>query len=471
MSAIPQREANRQSLLKLIWLYFILLLFEGALRKWVVPFLSDPLLIIRDPVALLIYVQALRLGFVGSTGRYVGWAVMAFGFLGLGLLQAVLQGIRPEVVIYGWRTYFFHVPLIFIIPEVVRPSDVMKMGKLLLLMSVPMALLMLAQFRAPSDSFINASTIEGGAQITLVGDKIRPPGIFSFTSGASTYFSIVFALLLYGSLAKKIFNPATMVVASFSLVAGAFVSGSRTYVVTCGMIMILCLPVLVRFPAMLLRLVGAAVALGLGVIVMLALPATREAFDIFAIRWTGAAETEQGAYVGGWLGRVFAGPMEAFYWGGETPLTGFGMGLGTNVGAKLMTGSAAMIAPEWEWARMVFELGPFFGFIIIFARCAFAFLLMRWAWQGVVKGRFLAWILMTTVVYNVTSAQLKQPTMLGFTVFFAGLALAAMSDEAPSRPPIAGDRQNGRRFGPIRKGSGGGKPPPFNGRRPLPGRP
>ena len=45
---------------RLIWLYFWLLLLEGALRKWVVPQLSNPLLIIRDPVVLLIYVLAIR---------------------------------------------------------------------------------------------------------------------------------------------------------------------------------------------------------------------------------------------------------------------------------------------------------------------------------------------------------------------------------------------------------------------------
>ena len=38
---------------KLVWLYFFLLIFEGALRKWVLPGLATPLLIIRDPVALM----------------------------------------------------------------------------------------------------------------------------------------------------------------------------------------------------------------------------------------------------------------------------------------------------------------------------------------------------------------------------------------------------------------------------------
>ena len=45
---------------RLIWLYCILWLVEGALRKWVVPSLSYQLLLVRDPVALGIYFYAAR---------------------------------------------------------------------------------------------------------------------------------------------------------------------------------------------------------------------------------------------------------------------------------------------------------------------------------------------------------------------------------------------------------------------------
>src|SRR5688500_14652822 len=41
-----------------IWLYFLLLIFEGALRKWVVPALSNPLLVVRDPLALWLIIMA-----------------------------------------------------------------------------------------------------------------------------------------------------------------------------------------------------------------------------------------------------------------------------------------------------------------------------------------------------------------------------------------------------------------------------
>ncbi len=36
---------------KLFWAYFLLLIFEGALRKWILPQFSAPLLLVRDPIA------------------------------------------------------------------------------------------------------------------------------------------------------------------------------------------------------------------------------------------------------------------------------------------------------------------------------------------------------------------------------------------------------------------------------------
>src|SRR5271157_1352932 len=54
------QEKELTILRRMIWLYFALLIAEGALRKWIFPSLSAPLLVVRDPLVLLIYVQAVR---------------------------------------------------------------------------------------------------------------------------------------------------------------------------------------------------------------------------------------------------------------------------------------------------------------------------------------------------------------------------------------------------------------------------
>ena len=55
---------------RLIGLYLVLLVLEGALRKWAFPQFSNPLLIVRDPVVIVIYLLALRAG-VFPRGAYI----------------------------------------------------------------------------------------------------------------------------------------------------------------------------------------------------------------------------------------------------------------------------------------------------------------------------------------------------------------------------------------------------------------
>ena len=57
-----RRQHDFYWLKQLVWAYFFLLIFEGALRKWVVPSASNLLLIIRDPVVILAYFLAWRSG-------------------------------------------------------------------------------------------------------------------------------------------------------------------------------------------------------------------------------------------------------------------------------------------------------------------------------------------------------------------------------------------------------------------------
>src|SRR5437762_470611 len=56
----------------LIYLYLFLLIIEGALRKWMVPQFSSPLLLVRDPVVLAIYFLAWR-AHIFPRNRFILW--------------------------------------------------------------------------------------------------------------------------------------------------------------------------------------------------------------------------------------------------------------------------------------------------------------------------------------------------------------------------------------------------------------
>src|SRR5438309_6196911 len=87
----------------LIWTYLVLLIFEGSLRKWVVPEYSNPLLIIRDPVVILIYLLALRARVFPWNAYVISLTII--GILSFGLSVFVLYDYIPMVTILEVSLY------------------------------------------------------------------------------------------------------------------------------------------------------------------------------------------------------------------------------------------------------------------------------------------------------------------------------------------------------------------------------
>src|SRR5690554_6054219 len=108
-----------------VWAYFLLLIFEGALRKWFLPGLSTPLLIIRDPVALWLVFVAWKRGLLPSN-----WLLSAFAIITiLSSITSLLFGHGNFfVILYGARIFLIHIPLIFVIGVVFSKEDVEKIG-------------------------------------------------------------------------------------------------------------------------------------------------------------------------------------------------------------------------------------------------------------------------------------------------------------------------------------------------------
>ena len=116
------------SLKPFIWLYFLLLVLEGALRKWILPGLAEPLLIVRDPVVLMIYALAFSSGvfpFRPAVLTLVAFAAVSLGF-------ALIVGTPPVVAFYGLRINYLHVPLIFVMAQTLTHADVLRIGRVAL---------------------------------------------------------------------------------------------------------------------------------------------------------------------------------------------------------------------------------------------------------------------------------------------------------------------------------------------------
>ena len=425
-----ERRRNR-TLRRLIWLYFWLLIFEGALRKWVVPSLSTPLLLVRDPVVILIYLEAMRRRRFPVNGPMFVLLVMVTGFGLLAMVQTV-EGMGGGAVVaaYGLRTNFLHLPLIFILPAVLTYEDVLEFGRWILLLAIPMAPLMVLQFLSPSHSFINAATVEGGEQIGSALGRIRPAGTFSFITGPVHFFALATVFVIFGLMEKKIVYPRWLVwTALFATLAVQPVSGSRSLVLSCAIPLVAAVIFGMLNPGRAHAFLYAALLIAGAAVVLPKLSFFREGILVFSTRWE-EANTATGGVQHGLVGRFFYGFLEPFAQLSDAGLIGKGIGLGTSVGSKLSTGTVQYLLAEGEWARVVLEAGPVLGFIFLGYRLWLAGILAIRAYLAAKRQQLLPWLLAAGACLSVATEQLGQTTGLGFMVFASGLCLAAIRHPA-----------------------------------------
>jgi hypothetical protein len=429
--ALPSLEDQHViALRRLIWIYFWLLVFEGALRKWIVPSLSTPLLVVRDPLVLLIYLQAMRCRRFPLNGLVLGCFFLLVGFVLLSLAQ-IIAGVGGGALVaaYGLRTNFLHLPLIFVIPQVFSYADVLKLGKWVLILSIPMTALMVLQFESSAGSWINAATRADVQQIEFAMGKVRPSGTFSFATGAAHFFVLATAFLVYALAQKRAIYPRWLVwSALLSVLIVQPVSGSRLLVLGCGLVVAGAIAFGIMNPGRAQKILGVVVLVG---VVFGALSFTgffREATNVFMTRWNDASDAAGGVQQG-IVWRFFGGFLEPFMLLPQVGLIGKGVGMGTNAASAMMTGALVFLLAEGEWARVVLEAGPLLGFSFLFYRVWVAATIGARAWSSAKQGQLLAWLLAWDACRSLVTEQISQPTNLGFMVFVGGLCLAALAED------------------------------------------
>jgi hypothetical protein len=404
----------------LVWLYFWLLLWEGALRKWFFPSLSTPLLVVRDPVVLLIYAIALAKG-IFPFNRFI-LAMAALGIVSFGASLIVFD--RLGIIAYGLRTNFLHLPLIFVLPNVMRQKDVLRMGRWLLLLSLPMTVLVIYQFISPPGAWINAAAGgELGGQMLAVGSRVRPPGIFSFVTGMVSFLGVVAAVLLSGFLDQKQLPRWLCVAGIPALLLSLTLSGSRSAIASVTVIVIAALLICARQFERFSRVLMPALLAYITFVGFCYLPLFREGLEVHEERLRAGGGVNRGI-----IARYFGDFGESIEIAGQTPLLGRGLGIGTNAGATLLTGSRSFLLGESEWSRVVGESGPILGYGYLMLRVAICLFIVRRCWADVARGQALPFLMIASNGLDLVSGQFGQPTTLGFAVLFSGLALAAIDD-------------------------------------------
>lgn len=415
---------------KAIWVYLFLLIFEGALRKWFLPQLATPLLLVRDPIAIWLTVVGLQRGWIKS-----GYITVMMVVSTISMLMTLAVGHHNLfVALFGWRIYFFHFPMIFVLGKVLSRTDLLKIGQFILWVSIPMTALIVVQFYSPQTAWVNIGVGgEGSAGFAGALGYFRPSGTFSFTSGYVMYQALVGCYLLYyllmnSTLPKEYqFSKYILIILAGCYILSIPTSISRTHFFqTCVFLLFLFLAA-IRKNKLKSKFIKSAIMVVIAVFVLSLLGIGNESMEAFIARFETANEIEGG--VDGVIGDRYVGGLLGSLMNFNTPVFGYGIGLGTNVGAKAMGGNMYSFGfnAENEWSRIIGECGLLFGLIIISVRLLFSIEMWKRSYNRLAK-RFdlLPWMLSAGMMLTVPQGQWSIPTNLGFCILFGGLTLAAV---------------------------------------------
>lgn len=191
---------------KLIYLYLIYVLFEGALRKWVLPEYTNVLFVLKDlilaaAVTSLVMSEDFKNKHFLSLNEIAIWHSWIILFCGF----AVISGISIRSFV-GLRYYLAALPLAIILPHLLRRWDNIRfIVSISLYVTVAICIVGIVQYSNPLDSEINryawtSSSVEDIAgfgvseQDRLSGIEINRPritGTFSYISTFVVYLQFM----------------------------------------------------------------------------------------------------------------------------------------------------------------------------------------------------------------------------------------------------------------------------------------
>jgi hypothetical protein len=437
------KERGRRKLVAVITLIYLLLIFEGVLRKWLFPSISQALFFVRDPFVLVACWLAFRHGFVpkGSGFFTVG---VAIGFCAFLLVAAQLLSAAGSVdgalllAAYGWRNYFLYLPLAFVIGAAFQRPDLERIVKITLLLAVPISVLVFLQFISPLTSPINVGF---GADeslqfrgLTVDQFHTRPMGTFTSDVGQKefTVSALAMALSLWlAPVARRYVKFWILLPATGAVLACLAVSGSRGAMLHSGILMIAaagCAFVIRGGGVSARAVIWPSV---IGVIAVALYPVLfPDGYSTFMARWNAAALVETQAFSLGVFGRALYGFVDFFYLLGDTPVLGYGLGLAGNASHTL--GIAIQGFEGWaetDWARHIVDLGPVVGLVFIVYRIA----LVGWLGVRCLRGARrdgdpTAVLLFAFVSIELLYGQISgHGTINGYAWLFTGFCLAAAS--------------------------------------------
>lgn len=422
------------------WAYLLLLIFEGAMRKWFLPQLSNLFLVVRDPIVLYVVFLSFKYGLLKDN---IVKALFIFSFISF-VLTLTFGHHNIMVALYGVRITLLHLPCIFVFSKCLTRDDIHLIGKTILYLSVLMFIIVIMQYFSPKTALINVGVGgQGTASFSGIAGFMRPSGTFSFISGLVEFEFLVGLFIFYylynnnNIISKYKISKLTLVLFITIFVFSIVLCLSRTIIFQISLMFTAMVAYMILNRAKLDKILYIVLLIVLSIYLLLTIDSFKLAFENVFIRF-GEASRSEGEVIEGTLGNRYLGSFYRAFFdtqnfsNKEIPFWGFGLGIGTKVGETILgitPVERSFAFAEEEWSRIVCELGLLqgaaflLGFRLVYPIClvikALKYVMMR-------RDVFLYLSIFPFLLYIINS-QWTVPTTLGFTVVLSTLFITALN--------------------------------------------
>lgn len=213
----------------------IIVIFEGAIRKWILPQASDIIIFLKDIVLIGAYIRYYVLEKHASR-NYPNFLALPILLITIWCTAEAFNPYlgSPISGFLGVKAYLLYLPMIWMIPELFHSEkEFLEFIRYYLLIIIPVGLLGVVQFFSPASSPINVYA-GGNDAAALFGSQfqnVRITGTFSYLSGYTAYITAGFTLLIPLLIRRQTKVWLVVMMIEFSLLfITSFMTGARAIV-------------------------------------------------------------------------------------------------------------------------------------------------------------------------------------------------------------------------------------------------
>lgn len=380
---------NKSRLQCIIYLYYFSIIFDAIFRKWILPSLSTPIMMIKQIIAVIIFFYGIK--YLVHNNAIWEKASIIIGIIVFCTTLTLGHG-NLIVALWGCTSFWFGIPVCYIISKALREDDILQIGKLTVYTSIVNSILIIVQFNLPTNHWLNYKGFEVQENIAnlsaaeLAG-MFRPTGIFITSTHNSLFMLLSLAFILYFLIIKKyIIKQKLLYIALILFLTACLCTASRTNIIYSIGLVIYFLYFYIKknnikqfVPYIFISIIS--------FIIIILSPIGKSATNNINKRFENASQVQ---YKGK---STSAGTLSDLYYrtigynidaiispktidGESIPFWGYGQGMSTQIGGKILksqSGRSGFSLAEWDGLRIMCESGYILGWIIIFLRLGYVF--------------------------------------------------------------------------------------------------